>query len=99
MADYISREAVLKCIEEDGYDCELDLGYYDHNVAFQEIIKELPAADVVERKRGEWKTALLDHEGFGVRPTLLYCSECHQAIAYKTNFCPNCGADMRREEV
>ena len=47
MADYIKREAVLKCVAEDGRDCELDLGYWDHNIAFQKVIKEIPAADVV----------------------------------------------------
>ena len=46
MKDYVLREDVLRCVEEDGCDCELDLGYPDHNVAFREIIKEIPAADV-----------------------------------------------------
>ena len=60
-------------------------------------IHDFPAADVVERKKGKWKTALLDHESFGVRPKILYCSECHHTIAFPTNFCPNCGARMGDE--
>lgn len=48
MDDYISREAVLKCVDEDGYRGEYDLGYPGHNVRFQELLKEIPAADVVE---------------------------------------------------
>lgn len=48
--------------------------------------------------RGEWKTAMLDHEAFGVRPTFLYCSCCNRCVEYPTRFCPNCGARMDREE-
>ena len=46
MAEYISREAVLKCIDKDGYDNGYDLGYVPHNEAFKELIKTLPAANV-----------------------------------------------------
>ncbi len=52
--------------------------------------------DAVENK-GEWKKTYLDHVAMGERPSILYCSVCHQCIAYPTNFCPNCGADMRAE--
>lgn len=47
-----------------------------------------------ERNIGTWKTAYLDHEACGVRPMVLYCSECHQVAVNPTKFCPNCGADM-----
>ena len=60
-------------------------------------LERLPAVQP-ESKRGKWKTAYLDHESMGVRPKVLYCSECNQCIAYPTNFCPNCGADMRGEQ-
>lgn len=50
----------------------------------------------VENK-GEWKRTYLDHVAMGERPSILYCSICCQCIAYPTNFCPNCGADMRGE--
>lgn len=60
-------------------------------------LERLPSVQP-ESKRGKWKTAYLDHESMGVRPKVLYCSECNQCIAYPTNFCPNCGADMRGEQ-
>jgi len=44
---YVSLDAVLKCVDEDGYAGEYDLGYGRHNLEFQELIKEIPAADVV----------------------------------------------------
>ena len=46
-----------------------------------------------ERQTGEW---------IGVNPMVdtLMCSECGENIIsadFKSNFCPNCGADMRKE--
>lgn len=51
-----------------------------------------------ERPTGRWETAMLDHEAFGVRPKVLYCSECRQCIAYPTRYCPNCGCRMMEVE-
>lgn len=45
--------------------------------------------------RGRWKTAMLNHEAFGERPHVSYCSVCNQIVTFRTFFCPNCGADMR----
>ena len=39
-----------------------------------------------ERPQGEW---ILDSVG-------VYCSECKTHPDYSSNFCPNCGADMRK---
>lgn len=50
-----------------------------------------------ENKCGKWKRTYLNHVAMGERPSILYCSVCCQCIAYPTNFCPNCGADMRGE--
>lgn len=50
-----------------------------------------------ENKCGKWKRTYLDHVAMGERPSILYCSVCCQCIAYPTNYCPNCGADMRGE--
>ena len=50
------------------------------------------------RKHGKWKKNYFDHVAMGERPWILYCSECNVCIAYPTNFCPHCGADMRGEQ-
>ena len=51
-----------------------------------------------QRMRGRWKRTYLDHEAMGERPSIFYCSACNQCIAYPTNYCPSCGADMRGEQ-
>lgn len=44
-----------------------------------------------ERPQGEWiRTALYGQ-------TCYECDNCHLHYDLKTNFCPNCGADMRGE--
>ncbi len=63
-----------------------------------EFCNKLPAADVVERKRGEWEH--LDNDWFD----LWRCTACGDEWTFeydptstdtRVNFCPNCGADMR----
>ena len=66
-----------------------------------EMVKQIPRPDVVERKRGEW----IDKNGAYNRRK---CSLCGKYALYRfinvgsfketeSNFCPNCGADMRGE--
>ena len=59
-----------------------------------------PKADVVEVKYGEWKE--VNQTGRGSRHiqyTTKQCSICgYWNGRKKTNFCPNCGAKMKRKE-
>lgn len=61
-------------------------------VTFRDWIKEMPAADVRENVRGEWQKEYLV-EDLGIM--LYVCDKCAEPTVKKTNFCPNCGADMR----
>lgn len=58
-------------------------------------VEELSSADVVERKHGMW---VLYNKGFGFTH---YCSNCNFEVKEQWidlyNFCPNCGADTRKE--
>ena len=52
-------------------------------------LNDLPSAEP-ERKKGEWDD---------IGGVLRYgCQFCHHAQERKSNFCPNCGADMRGEQ-
>lgn len=51
-----------------------------------------------EPKRGEWVPSIL--KGTKKDPVAWNCSVCGRSpvFAVKSDFCPNCGADMREEE-
>lgn len=61
----------------------------------------IPAADVREVKRGRWSfdnIIFTDADGVSRSGMRGYkCSECGGFCIGESNFCPNCGADMRRE--
>ena len=42
-----------------------------------------------ERPTGKW----INHQDL-----FSECSECHFNVAFGLNYCPNCGADMRKEK-
>lgn len=91
MADYIERvvafNAILKLVPKvdgDGY-CWVIRGDAAH------AIDSIPSADVAEVRHGKWVNG--------------ECSECGgdapfwpmATTYYRSNFCPNCGADMRKD--
>ena len=86
MSDLISRQAVInmKGLFEDwnGEVCEGVL---------VEDIERLPSA---EPKKGKW----IDVDPHGDAGLAFECSECEKINLRETNYCPNCGADMRGEE-
>ena len=57
------------------------------------IIRMINKAPTIEPKRGEWN-----------KPDYGMCSNCHRYAPetengfYLSDFCPNCGADMRERE-
>ena len=62
-------------------------------VSLKQIVNA-PTADVVERKKGKWETTRPDAPMFG----FYYCSLCgRKRTSPQDHFCPNCGADMRKE--
>ena len=61
----------------------------------ERVIKQLTPYQP-ERKPGRWKEHIF--EGImGGRPRALMCNQCNSLSLHATNFCPNCGADMREE--
>ena len=72
--------------------------------AWKEIIQNAPTVDAVEVVHGHW-FSLTDCSNAGV-----YCSVCHKKVwkedyawcnrknKLRSNYCPNCGANMRGSE-
>ena len=81
MSDLIYRQAAIDTLNEK---CRMPVWC---NVLVEKMLKSLPSAQ--ERKRGRWKG-----EGLGD----YRCSLCGEVTRHaRTNFCPNCGADMRKD--
>ena len=111
MAEHIEREAAKKLIDNACAECreaceEFDGFYADCNQCLLHGVKNklphLPAADVREVVRGEWreKELLPIFPGMDEHP-VLGCSKCDfqiydilGTVREKYHFCPNCGAYM-----
>ena len=96
-SDLISRKAAIDAfdgVKVDEENCtEYDIGYNDGIDFAVSRLSVLPSAQL-ERKRGKW----IPHEDEDGEHYGDKCSECGEwyVMPYgKTNYCPNCGADMR----
>lgn len=97
MAEYIEREAVIKVLHENTTEMESDI-YYGSNKGvpkdeIEDIINEIPAADVVEVRHGEW----------GDDGIAYVCNICGKNLVIEQgtaemNYCPNCGAKMDEKD-
>ncbi len=92
--EYIERKVVLK---KNMYG---NANPITHRTYAEELIKSIPAADVVEVKHGEWTYQINSGERLGgTDATYDYqCSVCNQLALENSNYCPNCGAKMDRKE-
>lgn len=90
----LSEEVVFRMQHSDGRD--FDVGRTNGIIIARNLTKGMPVADVAPVRRGEWS----EHRRYDLTPSLngFQCSACGQVEQRKTPFCPNCGADMRREE-
>ena len=96
MSDFINRQDAIYALTEANLKSHMDSveGGQENRSAIR-IIMELPSADVVEVKHGEWA-----EEG--------YCPFCKCDMPAfiedwewkrcRTPYCPNCGARMEGEE-
>lgn len=85
MAKYIDAEKVIAALT--------DTLQYEGMVMDEliSVVANIPAADVVERKTGNWihNSDPMAGEGYW------NCSECGLNVYTCTDFCPNCGSEMR----
>ena len=95
MSKYIKREDAINSFGREGE---------YHADTITDMLSDIPSADVVERKRGEW---IKDNVVLTSMPPQYqyHCSLCgktaftyNNGIQYLSDCCPNCGADMRGAE-
>ena len=96
MKDYIERAAAVDMFtaaEKEGPGADFPV--------IKRMLANLPAADVAPVRHGRWLTT-------DAYPHHLYCSVCYKTYAKNakwvneldlpTNYCPNCGARMDKED-
>lgn len=95
MAEYIRREDVIERLVE-AFKLQAETA--------KAIVDAIPAADALERKHGKWilvedysTEEIEDGEKYWVC-SLCGCGSDSYDTTYHTNYCPNCGADMRGED-
>ena len=100
MNDLISRQAAIDAIEK--MNIPEDMCVFEILSHIEVEIATLPSAQP-ERKKGSWNV---------IQGNIVMCSECGMCAPKtmtgcllnrhlepnRTNFCPNCGADMRKRE-
>ena len=97
MKEYIERETVLERLAKVDMDT-----YYGFTAAVQfgvnhaiQCIKEAPAADVAEVRHGRWEMAPCNGV-YDMRCSA--CGFCPGIRFFSSNYCPDCGARMDKED-
>ena len=85
MSRYIDADALKEWIDE-----YVSVFKKSDNKDIKGYIEHQPT---IEPKRGEWIE--MYRNGFG--SMICMCSKCNFQVQ-RSNFCPNCGADMRERE-
>lgn len=100
MTECIDREAAIKALCERSEPCFTESGEPTFKGDYIGAIASVPAADVVEARHGRWiRTDGIAH---GIVSRVCSCSLCKRNAGvsengfwYLSDYCPNCGADMR----
>lgn len=86
MPEYIDRDAVYHAISVDG-------GLNEYEKAYCiDVVRKIPDADVDPVRHGRWILVDTDEEQFFI------CSECENKEYWESDYCPNCGAKMDKED-
>ena len=91
-------KAIHKAVDASGINTDFDTGFHSATSQIMGLIAYIPTVEAVPVVHAEWK----------MRGGKLYCTNCgKKALAEKdrddwygcerSNFCPHCGADMRKK--
>lgn len=90
----LGRAMYHEAFEKDSDEQRWDGGCWIKYKMFERVVESLPAAQ--ERKKGEWIVHGMEE---GNAFPVYTCSECDVLVGINTsNYCPNCGAEMKGEE-
>lgn len=99
--EYISREAAIEAL------CKAHSPYPRRREISIRAIQEIPAADVRPVVHGEWEEIAIIPDAYDIAGVITWASKMRcQKCGFTTyaieggfsqyNFCPNCGADLRK---
>lgn len=66
-----------------------------------EKVREFPAADVMKVRHGKWVHSEIEDDDWGRIFHEWTCSVCGYSVAHNPtgeNYCPNCGAEMNKDD-
>ena len=87
--EYIRKSDVINMVSEM---LEDEWGYDGIKDDVESIVSKIPSFNAAPVVHGEWIDYLPVSGDSNLQPR---CSQCELTNDAKTNFCPNCGADMR----
>ena len=93
MSDLISREDLKRRMYHEAFETDSDLQKWDSGCwirykLFENVIDTIPSVEIV----ASWmKVQELLWHGYK-------CTNCFYDVNKKSNYCPNCGAKMKRSE-
>ena len=90
MAEYICRESALEAVCQ--YCCEYDSESTECICSDRLAVLKIPTADVANVRHGRWLCVDTDTEQF------FLCDRCKKKEYWESNYCPNCGTLMDKEE-
>ncbi len=97
----MTKAEALNSFEEENKDFEKIFERYGYQMTIEEVSavtetieRNKVAISALSENKGEWINSY-DEDG---KTGWYECSCCHSERAFNTNFCPDCGADMRGEE-
>lgn len=100
MSDLIKRSDAIEAYADIYWiDDRLNLAFREELDKIDEKIRNIPTVEIADRPRGEWKDTGKDPDHSHPLTAIWYrCSECGHGTNAKTNFCPDCGAEMKGED-
>lgn len=111
MSDTISRKWLIEAVEEAVEEGWIRLDTQEDHNRIIHLVRDMAPSAQPERKTGRWierDSGIEDKEnGFETvivcsccdfPATTFYSSDCKSRTQIRTDFCPNCGADMRDDK-
>ena len=94
--NYIDRGEAMNLLNE--AQVEYDENYKGLGLA-KKIISDMKPVEP-ETPKGEWVVELINNPKSILNGCVkaMFCSVCGKRFGFRTDFCPNCGADMRGGE-